>query len=301
MDIDELERMIHAERTAALIVNTISRRGERLFFQAMDALQAREMMIAADPVRDPARLRPAVREAVERGYRLIIVGGGDGTISAVVDEFAYRDAVLGLLPLGTGNSFARTLNVPLTLNGAIEVITTGRVAAVDLGRVGDDYFANIAAIGLSAEMARTTPARLKHYVGQLAYVLVGARILLRHQPFLCTVRIADSQRSYRTHEVVIANGRVFGDTVLTEDASITSGKLVIATMETLNRRQLLARWLAFLLGRQTAFRGVYHFTAEDVWIDTTPPQAIDIDGEVTAHTPAHFTVAPRALKVLVPR
>jgi predicted polyphosphate/ATP-dependent NAD kinase len=63
-----------------------------------------------------------------RGHRLVIVGGGDGTISSVVDLFAYRNVVFGLLPLGTANSFAKTLSIPLDVEGAVEVIVNGKLA-----------------------------------------------------------------------------------------------------------------------------------------------------------------------------
>jgi diacylglycerol kinase family enzyme len=73
-------------------------------------------------VRDPDRLPEAVRKVISKGCKQVIVGGGDGTISSVVDDFAYRDVVFGLLPLGTANSFARTLGIPLTVAKAVDVI-----------------------------------------------------------------------------------------------------------------------------------------------------------------------------------
>lgn len=137
-----LEKDIRAAASAVLIVNTYSRRGERLFFRAIDQLTAQGITIAAAyPVRDPVRLPEVINEAISRGHQLVVVGGGDGTISSIVDSFAYQDVVLGLLPLGTGNSFARTLGIPLSLEGAVDVIAHGKVADVDLGKVGEDYFA----------------------------------------------------------------------------------------------------------------------------------------------------------------
>jgi diacylglycerol kinase-like protein len=101
-----------------------------------------------------------IQVAIARGNKLIVVGGGDGTLSAIVDYFAYQNVVVGLLPLGTGNSFARSLGIPLSLEGAIEGITNGKVVDIDLGKVDGDYFANVASIGFSAEVARKTSRRL---------------------------------------------------------------------------------------------------------------------------------------------
>jgi diacylglycerol kinase (ATP) len=101
-----------ATERAALIVNTRSRTGERTFFQALDRLQELGVSLGVTyAIRDPARLPETVREVLDSGsgYRFLILGGGDGSVSSVVDFMANREVVLGLLPLGTANDFARTL------------------------------------------------------------------------------------------------------------------------------------------------------------------------------------------------
>ena len=168
-----------------LVVNTRSRRGRDLYADAKRLLTRNGLHIeAAYPVRDPVRLPEIVQGAIAQGHRLILVGGGDGTISSVVDYFAYRDAVLGILPLGTANSFARALGIPLDLEGAAEILTGGgKVADVDLGRINDDYFANTAAIGLPALVGRNLPHSVKRYLGKAGYILTGAVLFARHKPF----------------------------------------------------------------------------------------------------------------------
>src|SRR6185437_5216445 len=118
----------------ALVVNTHSRQGATLFVEAQRALRERGFALSETrAVRQPRRLREVVRKLVADGERLIVVGGGDGTFTTVVDELAYRDVVLGVLPLGTANTFGRTLGIPLDLEGAVDVIASGRVREVDLG------------------------------------------------------------------------------------------------------------------------------------------------------------------------
>ena len=92
---------------------------------------------------------------------LLIVGGGDGSICEAARRLAYLDMALGILPLGTTNNFARTLGLPLNLAGATDVLAAGKVADVDLGRVGDDFFANLVSAGLSAYVAANVPHQLK--------------------------------------------------------------------------------------------------------------------------------------------
>ena len=106
---------------AALIVNTRSRSGERTFFKALDRLEELGVPLGATyAIRDPVRLPETVREVLYEGpgYRFLILGGGDGSVSSVVDFLAHHDVTLGLLPPGTANDFARTLEIPADIEKA---------------------------------------------------------------------------------------------------------------------------------------------------------------------------------------
>ncbi len=127
-------------RRAALVVNTRSRSGERLYPRALAQLRDLGVpVVASYAVPEPARLAQTVREALCGNPDLIILGGGDGSVSCVVDLLAGQDTVLAVLPLGTGNDFARTLEIPFDLRHACELIVHGKVVDVDLGLVGQDY------------------------------------------------------------------------------------------------------------------------------------------------------------------
>jgi YegS/Rv2252/BmrU family lipid kinase len=297
-----LEQRAKRERTAVLIVNTHSRQGEKFFFAAMDELARRGIWIAASyPVRDPARLRECVEEAISRGQSLVIVGGGDGTISSIVDYFAHKDLVLGVLPLGTGNSFARSLGIPMTLEGAVDVIANGKVADVDLGKVGDLCFANIATIGLSVDIGRSSPVALKRSLGVLAGMLVAVPAIFRHQPFHCRIIVDGVEHTIETHEVIVANGSFFGVTQLAQNASPDNGRLIVYAMDTPSNWHMLKLWMALLLGRPRAFPEARYFRAQDVIIETDSPHDVDVDGEILTETPARFTLLPQALKVMTPK
>ena len=243
----ELQKIITQEKSAVLVVNTHSRRGERLFFKAVDELTKRGINISASyPVHQPDRLPQIVKEAIRRKGSLVIVGGGDGTISSIVDAFAYQDVILGILPLGTGNSFARTMGIPLTVAGAVDVIVNGKVADIDLGKVDNDYFANIASLGFSADVAHSSSNRLKKFLGPLAYGLVAVRELLLQRSFSCTLQTARQEYKIKTHQVFIANGTFMGKTLLSDTISPDDRSLLVFTMDTLNRWQMLKLWIAFL-------------------------------------------------------
>lgn len=296
-----LEKTIKSERSAVLIVNTHSRRGERLFAAAKDELAKKGIFVAHSyPVKNPERLPEVVREAVKHNHKLIIVGGGDGTISSVVSSFACRDVVLGILPLGTVNSFARTLDIPLDLKGSIEIIVNGKVVDVDLGKVGENYFSNVVAVGFAAKIARNISRRLKKFTGILAYVLTGVRIFFSHQPFECTLTMNDNTYKFKTHQVIINNGGYFGITPIAPGASADDRKLDIFVMDTADRWQMSRLWAAFLLRKSNAFSQARFFKTKEVLLDATPQQYVKVDGEIITKTPVRISLAPNALKVMAP-
>ena len=299
----ELQREIRTERRAAVVINDYSRHGAPFARHACDLLHQRGYTITQSTLaHDTAGLHAAVRQALADRHSLIIVGGGDGTISAAVEDLADQDVVLGLLPLGTGNSFARSVGIPLTMHGALEIISEGKVADVDLGRVGAYCFANVANIGLSVAMAHHTSRRLKHYLGKLAYAIVGMRELLHHQPFRCRFLFDGVRRvEVQTHEVVIANGRVYGTTLLAPEASVDDGRFIIVTLDEAGRWAFLKDIVAFMIKERPVRPTMHADFASSVLVETDPPLEIDVDGESIGYTPAEFTIMPQALKLMVPR
>lgn len=134
----ELDHIIYREKKAVLIVNTHSRKGERLFFKAMDLLDERGIdVIESYPVRKPERMKQIVQDVINEGHSLIIIGGGDGTLNTVIKSFVHRDFVLGILPLGTATNFARSIGIPMTLERAVDIIVNGKIVDIDLGVIND--------------------------------------------------------------------------------------------------------------------------------------------------------------------
>jgi diacylglycerol kinase (ATP) len=297
-----------AER-AALIVNTRSRTGERTFFQALDRLQELDVTLGVTyAIRDPARLPETVREILDdrTGYRFLILGGGDGSVSSVVDFLANQDVVLGLLPLGTANDFARTLEIPQDIEGACKAIAGGKVVDVDLGLAGDNYYVNVASVGLGVETTRALSPWLKKSTGPLAYPAAAIRAFLRHEPFAARLIFPDGDHESveydRLLQVAVGNGRFYGGgMVVAPESGIDDRTLDIYAIDLGRHRNLLgvARYLRS--GDFIKMEGVHHFRTSSARLETDPELAINIDGEVVARTPQDFSVARNALKVLVPQ
>lgn len=286
---------------AVLIVNAHSRKGERLFREAKAKLEeAGVTLIAAHAVKDPAKLEGTVLQAVRDGTPMIIVGGGDGSLSCTVDDLVGRDCVFALLPLGTANSFARTLGIPLDLDGAIRTIVEGRRRRIDLGMIDGDYFANCAAIGLSPMIGDSVPPRLKKYLGRIGYLLWAIWCLIRFRPFeLC---VEDGETVHRTPavEVRVANGRFHGGIEIVDDTDVDSGEIVVQVVTGRARLTLIWNWLATMLRLPARHDTTTDFRGRELRIVTRPPLDISIDGEVLARTPAAARIARCAIEVVVP-
>jgi YegS/Rv2252/BmrU family lipid kinase len=285
-------------KRAALVVNARSRKGRDLFSQAEEKLRARGVeLIAARAVRDPRKLRDTVREMLDLGAPMVIVGGGDGTLSCAVDDFVSHDAVFAFLPLGTANSFARTLGIPLDLDGAIDVIASGVRRRIDLGVIDSDYFANAAAIGMSPLIAETVPHNLKRYLGRIGYMSWAAYQFLRFRPF----RVMVGNEVMDAVEVRIANGSYHGGTELMETAEVDSGEIVVQVVLGNARHRLVRSWAASILKLRGRQRNVREFHGTELRIVTDPPLPISIDGEVLARTPVTARVAKAVIDIAAPR
>ena len=295
-------------RGAALIVNTRSRSGERVFFEAIDRLEEMGVRLGATyPVRDPVRLPETVREVLHEGsgHRLLILGGGDGSVSSVVDFLAHRDVTLGLLPLGTANDFARTLGIPADVEQACETIAGGKIVDVDLGLAGDNYYVNVASVGLSVGVTQTLTPRLKRRIGALAYPTAAIRAFLGHEPFSARLTFPGGDHKPveygRLLQVAVGNGRFYGGgMVVAPESGIDDRSLDVYALEMGRRRDLVgvARYLKS--GDFIRSDSVGHFRTGRVRLETEPALPINIDGEVVARTPQDFSVAHNALKVIVP-
>ncbi|HWQ62905.1 MAG TPA: YegS/Rv2252/BmrU family lipid kinase [Methanospirillum sp.] len=295
----ELELIIRSEKKAVLIVNTHSRKGEKLFFRAMDLLNQKGIdVIESYPVRKPERMKQIVQDSINKGHSLIIVGGGDGTLNTIMESFVNRDVVLGILPLGTANNFARSMGIPMTLERAVDIIADGKVVDIDLGMINDQYFINIATIGFSRNVISATPRVFKKYLGVLSYLLYEIKYLLSQQLFVCEISNNEVKKRFQTRQLIIANGSFYGTRKISPEAHIDNNTLLIFAMDSMSRWQGLKFWIGFLLGRHLSFPESRLFQVESAYIETVPLKYVILGGEKVARTPIQISVDQAAVKIM---
>ena len=286
-------------RSAALIVNAKSRKGQRMFKRACAAMGGLPFPVDAHAVKDPDDLEATVETVLRKKPDLVVLGGGDGTISGLVDLLVGKDVVLGVLPLGTANSFARSLGLPLTVEGAVEAIRTGKPKRIDLGMIDDDYFCSTAAMGISPQIAETVPHNLKKVLGRLGYLGWAAWQFTRFEPFTLIVGEGATAERMTVTEVRISNGPFHGGTELVDAADITSGEIVVQAVCG-GKSRLVKNWAASVVRHKSRHEHTRDFRGKSLRIATEPPLPISIDGEVLAKTPVTARVAAGVIEVMAP-
>ena len=300
--LDMLRRWVSTTNMrASVIVNIRSSRTRKHLADLPGLITARGIEIDSFTIVPHERaLRKRLKRVVKDGATLAIVGGGDGAMTTACDVLAHETCALGLVPLGTGNSFALTLGIPDHVPGALDVIAGGRIVNVDLGTVNGTHFANFATIGLSAEIADRAPHALKAIVGRLAYAIGGIRSFFTHKAFRAKIRWDTGKKRIDTQQIVIANGRFFGSQPVTPDATITDRRLALFTTTGVSHLEVARMYVAFGLGLQTKLPDAIVLSSREIVVKTSPRQLVSIDGNTLGKTPARFGVAPRALRVCVP-
>jgi YegS/Rv2252/BmrU family lipid kinase len=289
-------------REVVVVVNRHARHGRRALAALHDGLRSRGLAIAAfHPAANGREARKLVKRAAKAGAPAIVVAGGDGTMTRTVDVLAHRETILGVIPAGTGNSFAQSLGIPIDdLDAALDVIAGGTVARIDLGVVNGTHFANFATVGLSSQIADRTPHRWKSLFGSLAYGLAAAVPLLRHRGFHAAIRWDEGKLALQTQDVIVANGRFFGPAAVTPEASLVDRRLALYTTANASTLGALRTYVALGMDVHVKLSDAHVVNARTITVRARPKQCINIDGAILGSTPARFSVAPRALRVFVP-
>jgi len=258
----------------------------------------------------PAEASALARELAESGLDLVIAVGGDGTIGEVADGLlrAGRKPDLGILPIGTGVDFARSLDIGSSTHEAIDAIASGRRRRIDAGRitfVGDDgrpdmkYFINEASAGLSGPTVRAVnAAKASGRGGKFVFLYHTLAQLLRYRWDAVRVTL-DGTETIESRIAVVAacNGRYFGSGMMVAPhAELDDGLLDVVIVKAANKLALLGVLNAAYSGRHITSR---HCIVRRVRrIDIEPvrdPALIDIDGESPGRLPARVEVLPQAL------
>ncbi|WP_374455078.1 lipid kinase [Nocardioides sp.] len=287
----------------AVVVNTASRRGARVLPLVEKALRGVADEVTVRPVHGGLELLEALSAAVDDAPDLLVAGGGDGTIGCAAEMVAHTRTRLGVLPLGTANDFARTLEIPTGLVEAVDTLVTGKVVDVDLGRVEGRAYLNVASVGLSVAVTQRLTPGLKRRLGRFAYPAATLAAYRSHRPFAARLELDDGTVLELSDlmQVAVGNGRHYGGGLtVAPQASIDDHLLDVYAVEQGRLRDHVSVARLLRTGHLVEHERVHHVTARRLRLVTDEPLPVNVDGEIAATTTATFEVDRNALHVVVP-
>jgi len=244
--------------------------------------------------------------AVKRGDPLVIVGGGDGTISAAATALAGSATALGVLPLGTLNHFARDLAIPNDLDEAARLIATGTERRVDVAELNGRLFINNSAIGIyplmvvDRDLQRKRLGRSK----RLAMIVASVRTLARFHHQRLTLTVNDEQARVDTPLLFVGNNDYRVDLGAPGHRdSLEDGQLCVLVMRKKTRTGLIAATIRALLNRSRPDDLVRIDGVERLGVASSRSRlTVSLDGEViSAAPPLDYRIRKQALRVIAPR
>jgi len=277
-------------RTVALLANPDSGSGEA--HEVADCLRAHGLEVREFELHEAT-------EAAATSPDAFVVAGGDGSLASVAAPAARAGIRLAVVPTGTANDFARELEIPLDLSEACRIAAEGnRVRRLDVGRMGDRPFLNVASIGLPPAAAEHANG-LKEKLGPLAYAVGAARAGVEEDPFSCTV-VCDGGEIHAgdAWQVTIACSGAFGGGSSIE-TELSDSKLDVVVIEAGPRLKLAQHAYGLRKGGIGEQEGVTKVRCAEVTVELEGVAAWNVDGELVESGTTTFRVDSDPVEVLV--
>jgi diacylglycerol kinase (ATP) len=247
----------------------------------------------------PSAMPKAFAEVMRTQPERVIVGGGDGAMVAGAKALAKTRTNLAVLPLGTTNSFARSLGIPLEIDLALELALKGEVNTVKLGVINGHSFVNVAAFGMTEAIASNISDQTKKTWGSMAYLLEGIRQFKKAKPLKIIIATPKRKYQFMSYHVIISNARFHGRKAVTQTASIDRNNLIILAFGIKGSKfRYLVTLMRYLLGTHVKSANCKIINVSHATIYTDPKCKIAIDGEVISETPAKLKIDEEALRVI---
>ncbi|MBC7544400.1 MAG: diacylglycerol kinase family lipid kinase [Candidatus Sericytochromatia bacterium] len=254
--------------------------------------------------RDAERL---ARRAVSEGYDLVIGAGGDGTLNELTQGLAGTPVPLAILPGGTTNVLARELGLPLSINGALELIPRGRAKPIDLGIANGRYFLFVCGLGFDATVTQSTDKKFKRWAGFWSLFVATFQNVVTHRPFALRIQIRDQhgneqQLKRLAHQVMISNTETYGTGFkVATGAKFDDGVLELLIIRGRSMWEFFWRTARILLWPFSNNKlDLEHFPVTNLYVRSRRPVPVQLDGDAHGTTPVEIGIRPMALNMWVP-
>jgi len=248
------------------------------------------------------------RRAVEEKVDIVIAAGGDGTLHAVASGLLETECTLAIIPLGTMNNIARSLEIPETIEEACAIIAQGETRQIDVGRMNGQVFLEVAGVGLEAALFPAAE-EIKRYglLSTLRGIVEGLRTLFAFQPPRFKI-VFDGRRTrlYRAIQISVCNTPYYGARLrFAPRAVMDDGLLDVLIYTNFSKLEYIQHAISISQGQRPLEPKVVRRKIRSIYIDVvnraSEPVVVHADGEPIGHTPASVMVLPGALRVRVPK
>ncbi|MGY0694986.1 diacylglycerol kinase [Virgibacillus sp. FSP13] len=245
----------------------------------------------------------AAKIAVERRYDVVVAAGGDGTINEVVNGLAEQDyrPKLGIIPVGTTNDFARALSIPRNIMKAVDIILDDHAMPLDIGKVNEHYFINIAGGGKLTELTYEVPSKLKTMLGQLAYYMKGIEMLPSLKPTSVKIEYDGEVLEDDIMLFLVSNtNSIGGFEKLAPTAKLDDGYFDVIILKRTNLAEFIRIATLALRGAHLDHKNVIYTKAKHIKVETAEKMQLNIDGEFGGLLPGEFTNLKQHVELFVP-
>jgi diacylglycerol kinase (ATP) len=283
-----------------LIYNPMAGRGRVTRHHAEAERYLRELGAEVDvhASTSPADMTQAAADASRGAFDRVVVCGGDGTLHLSVREFDLVNGTLALIPLGSGDDFAKVLGIPRDLRAACELALRGRAREVDVATANGIRYLGVAGLGFDSEVARYANEDVKFLRGSLVYLYAILRVLPRFTPHRVTI---NGNRNEEIMFACVGNSRQYGGGIrITPDAKVDDQELDLCIVHRTSRMQLLKTLPKAYTGAHVKSPFVQTGRGTEFNFDSERPMDVYADGERITATPVQFGLASERLKIVAP-
>lgn len=237
----------------------------------------------------------------DEGYKYVLIAGGDGTVDNVVNFMKKEviDLPVGILPTGTANDFAKFIGIPLNIEKACEQILHSDMRLVDLGKINDKYFINVASTGLFTDVSQKTDINMKNTIGKLAYYVKGLEQLPNFRKLGIHVKSDIHSFHGNMYLMLVFNGQTAGNFKLAYKAEVEDGLLDVIIIKACMIKDMINLFIKVLRGEHLEDTpGIIYFKTDKLEIHCDENIVTDIDGERGPDFPLSIECVRGGLKVL---
>lgn len=264
-----------------------------------EALRGEDVSVV--PEGDRAAMRRSVEAGLDDGADLVVACGGDGTVHDVASLLIGTGVALGVVPIGSGNGFARGLGIGSSPGRAFAILREGEDRDLDVGYVNDEPFFCVAGLGFDALVGESfTKSRVR---GFLPYLSIAARESLQYRPVEASLRFDDREIVAKVFLVTVANTNQFGSgAIIAPEADPTDGLLDVVVIRNLNAVDVLLHSPKLFDGSIGSHSRVEIYRCRALRILRSHLGPLHVDGEPMHSGPVlDYSLRPRALRVRLPR